>query len=188
MEVLKRLFSTNSALQNDTLPFWINHLAATNQEVINEILCIFISCYENSLPEHLVQLARFPSIHKHDKFMRFLQNKFNPQHLVASGFRISTPNQFETASAVPRQRLVDLGGPDNMLSIDSAEINMILDMFTQNSQNMLNSLIDMTCGMDLPAKVEKYVKILYSITAPFFRGEIQIINMFTFMKELNKIL
>lgn len=75
-----------------------------------------------------------------------------------------------------------------MLSIDSAEINMILDMFTQNSQNMLNSLMDMTCGMDLPAKVEKYVKILYSITAPFFRGEIQIINMFTFMKELNKIL
>lgn len=37
-------------------------------------------------------------------------------------------------------------------------------------------------------KVGRYVKILYTVIPSFYRGEIQFINIFSFLKELQRVL
>lgn len=67
-----------------------------------------MSAYENSLAESLVQLARISTVHKHEPFIKFLQHKFQMQHLTASGFRLATS---EGSKLEVKALLSELGGP-----------------------------------------------------------------------------
>ena len=60
-------------------------------------------------------------------------------------------------------------------------------MFSQNSQYLLTKLGEISATLDSYRKVEKYVKIFYSILTPFFSGEIPFINVFEFIKEMVKM-
>jgi hypothetical protein len=74
-----------------------------------------------------------------------------------------------------------------MLSIESSEVYAIYEMFQKNSEHCLAKLAELA-KLEGSARVEQYVKMLYSIIRPFFHGEIQIINMFCFLRELQKVL
>ena len=63
------------------------------------ILSLLIKCYQDLLPTNLVQLARIPSVHKHQPFLNFLISKFPAQHLTASGFRLAPPPDTERVNS-----------------------------------------------------------------------------------------
>ena len=74
-----------------------------------------------------------------------------------------------------------------MIQIDPSEITFFKSMFLQNSQYLLARLSELSSNLDGYTRVEKYVKILYSILTPFFTGEIPFINVFEFIKEMLKV-
>lgn len=57
-----------------------------------------------------------------------------------------------------------------MTQIDPSEVSYFKEMFMQNSQYLLARLSELSSTLDGYTRVEKYVKILYSILTPFFTG------------------
>ena len=74
-----------------------------------------------------------------------------------------------------------------MMQIDPSEMSAFKEMFRQNSQHITSSLAEISMNNDGYGKIEKYVKILYSILTPFFSNEIPFINFFEFVQELIKV-
>jgi hypothetical protein len=56
-----------------------------------------------------------------------------------------------------------------MLSIESSEVYAIYEMFQKNSEHCLAKLAEFA-KLEGSARVEQYVKMLYSIIRPFFHG------------------
>ena len=66
---------------------------------------------------------------------------------------------------------------------------MFIDMFLLLSSEQLKERIDeMTKTLDPSLRIELHVKILYSTILPFFQNEIQMINMFQYLKDLEQVL
>ena len=57
-----------------------------------------------------------------------------------------------------------------MIQIEASEMTELKEMFHQNSQYLQSKLSEINMTLEGSARVEKYVKILYTILTPFFSG------------------
>ena len=121
-QILKNLFSISLEIQTNTLQFWINYLMnnSSAEHLNNLILNVIKEAYADKLGDSLVQLARIPAVLRNEEFFNFLNVKFNQSVLKASGFRINRKVEVEKTVKEQKERLIEMGGPENTIQIDSS--------------------------------------------------------------------